>query len=654
MVLIWEGLRIDQDHQMEAKARLVADTLKVQLVGRINLRMEELDRMAFRWEVRGGTPQAEWRDDALRHTADTQSFLEVEWLDPAGRLRWAVPKTVENGRLIGEGALWNAAPALDRAKNERCMVFSPTVDLMAGGRGFIAYRPLFPAKGFDGFIVGVLRTNDLFGAVFSEGGFAGYTVAICEGDEPIYLSPGFASAQVAVSAQTTLDLCGHQWSLTVSPTLALAEKSNDGGLPRLILLLGLGFALALALCVRAFQQAVAKTAAADAARGRLLREVVERQRIEEQLRHSEEQYRFLVNNVKDYAIFLLDPRGRAVTWNPGVENIKGYGEKEFIGHPIADCYLPEDVAAGKPETILRIAAEMGHSEGEGWCVRKDGKFYWASVTLTALRDEEGKLLGFTEFVHDITEKKNVEDQLREETRKAQEANRLKGEFLTNMTHELRTPLNAIIGFSQFLAGETPGPLNDKQKEFLNDVEKSGKHLLRLINDILDLAKIEAGKIDLAIESFSVRALVEEVTGVLHPLLEEKELRLETEIMMGNDIVVLDLQKIRQALYNLLSNAIKFTDRGGVIFLSVQSVDAGFFEIRVTDTGIGIKKEDFSRLFLEFQQLDSGASRNYPGTGLGLVLVKKIVEGHGGSVDVASDYGHGTTFTIRLPRMYQKA
>ena len=654
VVLVWEGLRIDQYHEMEAKARLVADTLKVQLVGRINLRMRELDRMALRWEARGGTPQAEWRADAARHTEDAQSFLEMAWLDPAGRLQWMVPRTTaENGRLVGEGGLWNAAPALEKARTERCMVFSPTVDLMRGGRGFSAFRPLFPARGFDGFIVGVLRSSELFGAVFAEGGFMGYAATLCEGDEPVYLSPDITEALEQVRAETTLDLCGHQWTLVVSPTKALAAKAG-GGLPPLILFLGLSAALALTLCVRTFQQAMAKTAAANAARGRLLREIVERQRIEEQLRHSEEQYRFMVNNVKDYAIFLLDPQGRAVSWNPGVEHIKGYTEAEFLGKPISAFYRPDDVAQGKPELGLQIAAEQGRYEDEGWRIRKDGTPFWAVATITALRDERGRLLGFTKFTHDLTEKKHVEDQLREESRKAQEANRLKGEFLTNMTHELRTPLNAIIGFSQFLGGGTPGPLNDKQKDFLNDGEKSGKHLLRLINDILDLAKIEAGKIDLALESFSVRALIDEVTGVLLPLLEEKHLSLQTELMMGDETVVLDLQKIRQALYNLLSNAIKFTDRGGYIFISVQSADPGFFEIRVTDTGIGIRKEDFSRLFLEFQQLDSGASRNYPGTGLGLVLVRKIVEGHGGSVDVASDYGRGTTFTIRLPRMYKKA
>ncbi|SDU07043.1 PAS domain S-box-containing protein [Verrucomicrobium sp. GAS474] len=656
VILVWEGLRIDHYHQMEAKARLVAETLKLQIVERVNARIQEIDRIALRWEERNGTPRDEWESDATRHTGALESFLAIEWIDVAGRLRWAVPTTgaqKAGGKVVGEVGFWNAAPALERARRDRCMVFSPTVDLMLGGRGFLVYRPLFPAKGFDGFIVAVLRTGDLFHGVFSSAGFSAYSVAICEEDEPVYLSTGFAEAIESVQAQATLDFCGHQWVLTVSPTTAMEEEAG-GGLPRLILFLGLGFSLALAFSVRAFQQARAKTAVADAARERLQREIVERRRIEEQLRHSEEQYRFMVNNVKDYAIFLLDATGHAVSWNPGVAQIKGYSEGEFLGKHISVFYRPDDIAEGKPERGLKIAEETGRYEDEGWRIRKDGTPFWAVVTINALRDDDGRLLGFTKFTHDLTDKKNVEDQLREESRKAQEANRLKGEFLTNMTHELRTPLNAIIGFSQFLAGETPGPLNDKQKEFLRDVEASGKHLLRLINEILDLAKIEAGKLELSIESFSVKALVEEVTGVLRPLLTEKGLIVETEFSMGDDQVALDLLKIRQALYNLLSNAIKFTDSGGRIFVQAQAAEAGFFEIRVSDTGLGIKKEDFSRLFVEFQQLDSGASRNYPGTGLGLVLVKKIVEGHGGRVEVASDYGHGTTFSIILPRLYKKA
>ena len=657
VVLVWEGLQIDQYHQMESNALLVAETLKHQLVARIDSRMRELDRMALRWEMRSGTPRGEWEADAGRLIDDQQSFQEIEWLDAAGRLQWAVPDRMGlHGRIAGDSGFWNAGQALEKARRERALVCSPTIDLMGGGRGFLVYRPLFSAVrpgpgGFDGFLVGVLRSGDLFRGVFSEGGFAGYSVAICEGDEPVYLSPGFATALEKVQAQTAIEVCGHRWSITVSPSAILSERAGSG-LPLLILFLGLSVSLAMMACVRAFQQSLAKTAAANAAREGLQREVAERERVEEQLRHSEEQYRFMVTNVKDYAIFLIDPLGYAASWNPGVEKIKGYTKEEFIGKHVSICFRPED---NPEETIrkgLRIAAETGRYESEGWLARKDGSTYWASMTLTALRDDRGQLLGFTEFTHDLTEKKRAEDRLREESRKAQEASRLKGEFLTNMTHELRTPLNAIIGFTQFLSGESPGPLNEKQKDFLQDVENSGRHLLRLINDILDLAKIEAGKIDLAVESFSVRALVDEVVGVLHPLIVEKYLDLETEFSMGDDTVVLDVQKIRQALYNLLSNAIKFTDRGGSIFLQAHAAEAGFFQIRVIDTGIGIRKEDFSRLFVEFQQLDSGSNRNYPGTGLGLVLVKKIVESHGGRVEVASEFGRGTTFTVVLPRIYQ--
>ncbi|HEY8965941.1 MAG TPA: ATP-binding protein, partial [Candidatus Methylacidiphilales bacterium] len=586
-------------------------------------------------------PREEWEADAARHVGEAQDFLEIEWIDVAGRLRWVVPRegaeaadpSVPGGRrgVIGQVGFWNAGPALERARRDRKMVFSPTVDLMRGGRGFMLYRPLFPPKGFDGFLVAVLRSGDLFRDVFSEAGFDAYSVAFCEEDEPVYLSPGFAQAVANVEAQTALEFCGHRWVLIVSPTRAL-EQESGGGLPRLILFLGLGLSVALAFAVRAFQQAVAKTAAADAARERLQREIVERRKVEEQLRHSEEQHRLLVSNVKDYAIFVLDPGGRAASWNPGVEQIVGYGEAEFVGTPFSALFAP-----GEADDALGTAGAGERHEAEGWRYRKDGTAFWAVESVHALRDDDGRLLGFSVFLHDLSDKKAVEDRLRDESRKAREASRLKGEFLTNMTHELRTPLHAIIGFSQFLSGETPGPLNDKQREFLRDVENSGKHLLRLINEILDLAKIEAGKLELALESFSVGALVEEVSGVLLPLLEEKHLSLHLEIHMGDDTVLLDLQKIRQALYNLLSNAIKFTDRGGDIFVQVQAGEPGFFEIRVSDTGIGIRKEDFSRLFVEFQQLDSGASRNYPGTGLGLVLVKRIVEAHGGRVEVASEY-----------------
>ncbi|HMJ25421.1 MAG TPA: ATP-binding protein, partial [Pyrinomonadaceae bacterium] len=229
-----------------------------------------------------------------------------------------------------------------------------------------------------------------------------------------------------------------------------------------------------------------------------------------------------------------------------------------------------------------------------------------------------------------------------------EANRLKSEFLANMSHELRTPLNGIIGFSEFLIDEKPGKLNPKQNEYLKDVLNSANHLLQLINDVLDLAKVEAGKMELNPETFSLFKAVDEVCAVIKAIAHKKQITLAIEISPDLAELHLDQQKFKQVLYNLLSNAVKFTDAGGKVEIIGSRRDRNSFQIAVKDTGIGIKKEDLNRLFREFEQLEAGTARRFEGTGLGLALTKKIIEFQKGSIDVQSEFGRGSTFTVVYP------
>jgi len=242
---------------------------------------------------------------------------------------------------------------------------------------------------------------------------------------------------------------------------------------------------------------------------------------------------------------------------------------------------------------------------------------------------------------EIAERKRYEQSL-------QKANRMKSEFLANMSHELRTPLNSIIGFSEFLVDEKPGPLNAKQREYLNDILNSGRHLLLLIDDVLDLSKVEAGKMELFPETFSLHKAIDEVCSIIMPLAKKKRLVIKKQISLAIQVVRLDQQKFKQVLYNLLSNAVKFTPDGGRVEIVVDPQTRDRFQVQVIDTGIGIKPEDFERLFMEFQQLDSSASRRYEGTGLGLALTKRIVEIQRGEISVTSEYGKGSTFLVSLP------
>src|SRR2546425_796816 len=225
----------------------------------------------------------------------------------------------------------------------------------------------------------------------------------------------------------------------------------------------------------------------------------------------------------------------------------------------------------------------------------------------------------------------------------------KSQFLANMSHELRTPLNAILGFTQLLHEGEVGPLTDQQRDFLGNVLTSSRHLLRLINDVLDLAKVESGKLDFRPESIDLAQVTGEVGAILRTTASEEQVRVEMAIDPAIGRVVLDPARLKQVLYNYLSNALKFTPAGGVVTVRAVPEGADFFRIEVHDTGDGIQPEELPRLFVEFQQLDAGAAKKHAGTGLGLALTKRIVEAQGGTVGVRSTPGAGSVFHAVLPR-----
>ena len=231
---------------------------------------------------------------------------------------------------------------------------------------------------------------------------------------------------------------------------------------------------------------------------------------------------------------------------------------------------------------------------------------------------------------------------------AQEANQAKSEFLANMSHELRTPLNAIIGFSEVLKQGQAGDLTARQKEFSGEIYDSGQHLLSLINDILDLSKIEAGKMTLELEKADLALLLEGCLAIVREKALAHGIRLQSRAAANLGAAMVDTRKFKQMVYNLLSNAVKFTPDGGRIVLEAQRTAAGQLEFSVSDTGIGIAAKDLPRLFTPFEQLDGSLARKYEGTGLGLSMVKRLAELHGGTVNAASELGKGSRFTVRMP------
>ena len=345
------------------------------------------------------------------------------------------------------------------------------------------------------------------------------------------------------------------------------------------------------------------------------------------------------------AIMITDPQGLIVWANPALVQLCGHPLEDLVGKDtrLFNSGQQDDAFYRKMwKTIL--AAEVW--SGELINRRRDGSLYPEEQTITPVTNTRGEITHFICVKQDITERTQVQEALSARN-SAEAANRMKSEFLASMSHELRTPLNGIIGFSEFLVDERPGKLNEKQKEYLNDILNSGRHLLQLINDILDLSKVEAGKMELFPESFSLNKAIDDVCSVISSLAMKKNISVQRDNSIGAENVTLDQQKLKQVLFNLLSNAVKFTDDGGCVKIASVSTAKGLV-LQVSDTGIGIKPEDLGQLFIEFRQLDSGTNRRYEGTGLGLALTKKIVEFQDGSITVESTPGTGSVFTVFLP------
>jgi signal transduction histidine kinase len=362
-------------------------------------------------------------------------------------------------------------------------------------------------------------------------------------------------------------------------------------------------------------------------------------------------------NSANFSSIATDAKGVIQIFNVGAERMLGYAAADVMNKITpADISDPQEVIARAKALSVELATPITPgfealvfkaSRGiediyELTYIRKDGSRFPAVVSVTALRDAQNAIIGYLLIGTDNTARKQAIE--------LEYASRMKSEFLANMSHELRTPLNGIIGFTEFLIDEKPGPLRPKQKEYLSDVLNSARHLLQLINDVLDLAKVEAGKMELHPETFPVRKAIEEVAAVIKGITHKRHIALGIEVSDGLDAVTLDQHKFKQVLYNLLSNAVKFTDEGGQVDIHARRLDPHRFEVQVRDTGIGIKAEDINRLFTEFEQLDSGTARRFEGTGLGLALTKKIVEFQGGRIGVQSEPGKGSVFTVVLPVM----
>jgi|SRR5579872_1155089 len=369
---------------------------------------------------------------------------------------------------------------------------------------------------------------------------------------------------------------------------------------------------------------------------------------EQYLRTKEEsRIRVLVEAVKDYAIFMLDPQGQVATWNEGARRLKGYEAEEIIGKHVSLFYLAHDQVSGKAETELRIATAEGRYEEEGWRVRKDGSKFWANVVITPIRDARGELTGFAKVTRDLTERRRADEELRaavlrleERTRQLEEANTELDGFTYSVSHDLRAPLRAINGFVQVLLEEHAPRLDEDGRRVAQIIHKNAQKMGQLIDDLLNFARL--GRHEMRVSPVNMTALVRKAAEEVLDPARVIELRVAELPRAQGDAALL-----QQVWLNLLANAVKYTrPRSPAIIEVTAKRDDRETVYSIKDNGVGFDPRYVSKLFGVFQRLHTASE--FEGTGVGLALVQRIVRRHGGWAKAEGQLGQGATFSFALP------
>ncbi len=383
---------------------------------------------------------------------------------------------------------------------------------------------------------------------------------------------------------------------------------------------------------------------------------------------TDEQYRLIVQSIKDYAVFMLNPEGRILSWNEGARLIKGYTAPEVLGRSFEIFYPKEAVADGFPKLELSEAARVGRFEDEGWRIRKDGSRFWANVVITAIREQTGNLIGFAKVTRDLTARRQAEEQARmlaaeqaahaEVTRRneelqrlneqlesalelAERSTRLRDEVLAVVAHDLRNPVHTILGAAEVVEAL---PAGEQRERHVQMIQRSAHRMERLISDLVDVASIESGTLSLRLAPVDLTVLVSDVVDLFESQAREKKIDIQRRIDPQTPVVMADPDRLTQALSNVLSNAIKFTPEGGRAWLRVTPTGDEVI-VSVSDTGIGISPADLPHVFDRFWRARDTKTK---GAGLGLSIACGIIEAHGGRIWADSELGGGTTMTFALP------
>ena len=599
---------------VENATKEASSSLSFALTRNINERIRALDRMADRWTTRGRTPYAEWKADAENYLRHEEGLKTVEWVDNTFHVRWAEP-VLGNESAVGMDirSYEPRGTALTRVYESSATTLTRPLDIAQGYSAVISHSPVSRNGQFDGFMVGIFGIDELINAVLKEANASQFVVQLSYDGRRFYSSTQASPpARKEWRSVQTLNIVDKQWTLEIFPTASFIQ-ANTSYLPELILIIGLVLAAMVALIINSAQRSRQKTLLVQE-KEHLLSTFVQHTPAAVAMFDTHLNYIAASDRWrKDYDLSEVD--------------IAGLNHKELVPYTSDDgASWQENFARALCGEVVKVAEQP--------VIRDSGRREWLRYELRPWTRGEGQSGGIVMFSENITERKQMEI--------------MKDEFVSTVNHELRTPLTSIQGSLGLLSVKARESLDEKGKRLLQLSYDNCAHLTHLVNDILDIEKIAAGKMEYKLETVELNALVKDIVERHMGYADKYDVSFKIGLEDQEVFCRLDRSRFNQALVNLLSNAAKFSPAGGVVRFGVRRQDDGNVRVQVADDGPGISNAFRHKIFERFAQEDSSSTRTKSGTGLGLSITKSIIEAFGGTVGFDSIPGKGATFYFILP------